>query len=150
MSKETLTAYKNAGAELVALANGLTAEQINKVPADGDWPISYIVHHIFDAETYFATRYMNILIYDNPAIVPFDEELLPAALNYENRTFSSSVKGVAGMHAVVEEMLESISDDKWSRTGNHPELGAVTLTQVLAKQAGHITEHVEQIKKLLA
>ena len=150
MSKETLNAYKNAGAELIALANTLSPDLVSKVPASGEWPISYIVHHLFDAETYFATRYMNILIYDNPPIVMFDEELLPNALEYDGRTLASSMKGLIGIHAVIEEIFEHISEDKWSRTGNHPELGAITLEQVLAKQASHLAEHVEQIRKQLA
>ena len=150
MSKETLTAYKNAGAELIALASNLSDEAINKRPADGEWPISYIVHHLFDAETYFATRYMNILIYDDPAIVMFDEERLPAGLEYEGRSIAASIKGLIGIHAVMEEIFASLNDEKWNRTGNHPELGPIALHQVVSKQASHIAEHVDQIKKLLS
>ena len=149
MSKETLVAYKQAGVDLLASVEGLSDAQLHSAP-EGEWSIAYIVHHLFDAETYFATRYMNILIYENPAIIPFDEEKLPAALAYENRSVSGSLKGLAGIHIVMEDLLSHISDEKWNRTGNHPELGAVTLTQVLAKQTGHLAEHVQQIKKLIA
>ncbi len=149
MSKETLTAYKQAGLDLLASVEGLSDAQLHAAP-EGEWSIAYIVHHLFDAETYFATRYMNILIYENPAIIPFDEEKLPAALAYENRSVSASLQGLAGIHIVMEDLLSHISDEKWNRTGNHPELGAVTLTQVLAKQTGHLAEHVQQIKKLIA
>jgi len=149
MSKETLTAYKQAGLDLLGSVEGLSDAQLHAAP-EGEWSIAYIVHHLFDAETYFATRYMNILIYENPAIIPFDEEKLPAALAYENRSVSGSLQGLAGIHVVMEDLLSHISDEKWNRTGNHPELGAVTLTQVLAKQTGHLAEHVQQIKKLIA
>ena len=149
MSKETLTAYKQAGIDFLAAAKGRSDEELNSAP-EGEWSIAYIVHHLFDAETYFATRYMNILIYENPGIVPFDEEKLPAALSYANRSVEASLQGLAGIHAVVEDLLADISDEQWGRTGNHPELGSVTLSQVLAKATSHLAEHVEQIKKTLA
>ena len=148
MSKETLAAYKKAGAEFIASAQGLTDEQLTAAPA-GEWPIAYIVHHLFDAETYFATRYMNILIYENPSIVMFDEELLPQSLSYDARSVKASLEGLKGLHTVLEDLLSHISDEKWNRTGNHPELGPITLTQVLAKQTSHLVEHAEQIRKLL-
>ena len=149
MSKETLVAYKQAGVDLLVSVEGLSNAQLHAAP-EGEWSIAYIVHHLFDAETYFATRYMNILIYENPAIIPFDEEKLPAALEYENRSVSGSLQGLAGIHIVMEDLLSHINDEKWNRAGNHPDLGAVTLTQVLAKQTGHLAEHVQQIKKLIA
>ena len=148
MSNETLAAYKTAGADFIEAASGLTPEQENFAPA-GEWSIAYIVHHLFDAETYFATRYMNILIYENPAIIMFDEELLPNALSYEGRTVAGSLAGIKGLHVALEEILGSISEDKWNRTGMHPELGPVTLTQVVAKCANHLAEHADQIRKNL-
>jgi len=147
MSKEILAAYKKAGAEFIASAQGLTREQLTSAPL-GEWSIAYVVHHLFDAETYFATRYFNILMYENPAIVLFDEELLPAALEYADRDVDASLSGLIGMHAVIEDLLSHIGEAKWQRTGMHPENGPVSLAQMVARQVAHITEHTEQIKAL--
>jgi hypothetical protein len=42
-----------------------------------------------------------------------------------------------------------VGDDEWSRSGNHPENGVMTLEDLLS-YAGHGEGHLDQIRRTLA
>ena len=144
-----MNSYKEAGKALFILAKSFDGIDTEKSAVNGEWSISKIVHHLFDAEAFFVTRYLNILVYTKPGIILFDEELLPAALQYEKRNIESSLNGLIGIHAAMEDLLLHISPRDWQRTGIHPDLGQISLSQVLAQQTSHISEHVAQINEIL-
>ncbi len=42
-----------------------------------------------------------------------------------------------------------MTEAQWSRTGIHPTRGRITLREVLALEAGHDDNHLEQLRRAL-
>jgi len=56
MTKEILAQFLAATAEFVATAESLSEEQLNRVPAPGEWSAAYVIHHLADSDAHFLVR----------------------------------------------------------------------------------------------
>lgn len=117
---------------------------------EGEWPAAFIVHHVSDAELHFAARYLAILASDNPTMVYFDEELYPEALDYKNRSITKSLAAIAGVRAMVEDVLSRIDESALARKTTAEDGKQFTLGELLAKADDHMKAHTEQLKALHA
>ena len=150
MTQELLSQFQSATAEFVIAAKALPTEKLVWVPAPGEWPATYVIHHLADSDAHFLVRFLNVLSVDNPDIIPFDEEAFPTALHYEDRNIATSLAAVEASAAQLGEILRQVDDSTWSRTGLHKERGLVTLTQLLQLTINHRVEHTAHLKGLLA
>jgi hypothetical protein len=139
---------KNTADFLDALA--LFPDRARTIAPEGEWSAAYIVHHVADGELHFAARYLHTLGSDNPLMIYFEEERYPAALNYEKRTVAKSLASIAGIRAMVLEVLSSQSDDSWSRTTTTVDGEIFTLAELVAKAGAHLVSHTDQLKALAA
>jgi len=146
MTKEILAQFLAATAEFVATAESLSEEQLNRVPAPGEWSAAYVIHHLADSDAHFLVRFLNLLSVDKPAIIPFDEEAFPSSLHYEGRSVANSLHSIKSSAAHVNDILSQISDQEWTRSGLHPERGEVTVTDVLRLTTNHRVGHIDQLK----
>jgi hypothetical protein len=55
-----------------------------------------------------------------------------------------------GLHRRWVRLLESLDDPDWGRAGLHPEIGEVTLDDILQIYAAHGEGHIDQIQRTLA
>ena len=55
-----------------------------------------------------------------------------------------------GLHERWFALLENLPEPSWSRSAFHPEIGVVTLADLLADYAHHGEQHVEQVMRLRA
>ena len=146
MTKELLTQFLSATNEFIATAESLSDDQLNRVPAPGEWSAAYVIHHLADSDAHFLVRFLNLLSVDKPEIVPFDEEAFPTSLHYEGRTVATSLHSIQSSAAHVNDILSQISDREWLRSGFHPQRGEMTLTDVLQLTTNHRVGHIDQLK----
>ncbi len=150
MTQELLSQFQSATSEFVSTAKALPAEKLVWIPAPGEWPATYVIHHLADSDAHFLVRFLNVLSVDNPHIIPFDEEAFPSSLHYEGRNISTSLDAVEASAAQLVEILRQVDESTWSRTGLHKERGVLTLTQLLQLTINHRVEHTAHLKGLLA
>ncbi len=148
MSKVLLAEYAKNCTELLELARSIGAEDLVKPPTESQWSAAFVIHHMADVDARFATRFLQILTADKPAIVAFDAEIYPAPLNYTQRNASDSLLAIAGLQAVVTNILSLVSDSDWSRVGIHSEKGEVTLSDILTLTNNHIVAHTNQLRQI--
>jgi hypothetical protein len=55
-----------------------------------------------------------------------------------------------GLHERWLALLENLSETGWKRSAFHPEIGVVTLVDLLVDYAHHGEQHVEQVLRLRA
>jgi hypothetical protein len=55
-----------------------------------------------------------------------------------------------GLHRRWVRLFESLGADDWRRAGLHPEIGAVTVDDILRIYAAHGEGHLDQIERTLA
>ena len=117
---------------------------------DGGWSAAYVVHHMADAELHFASRYLHAIGDVTPNVVPFDEEAYPERVQYALRKVKTSLAALVGIRTMATEILANATDADWKKVSKHPELGAVTLSELFEKADGHIVSHTQQLREIAA
>jgi len=138
-------------ASLTALLEGLPDAWVGATEGDGTWsPYDVIGHLIHGERTDWIPRARHILAGETRPFDPFDRaaqftESRGATLSGLLETFAAlrreNVAALVRMHLTKEDL---------SRTGRHPELGEVTLGQLLATWVVHDLDHVGQIARTMA
>jgi len=146
MSKVLENFQKNTADFLDALA--LFPDRARTIAPEGEWSAAFIVHHVADGELHFAARYLHTLGSDNPTMIYFEEERYPAALHYDQRSISKSLASIAGIRAMIFEVLSTVDEGAWSRTTTSEDGASFTLTQLVEKASSHLISHTEQLKAL--
>jgi hypothetical protein len=148
MNKALESFPKNTTDFLDAIA--LFPDRSRTLAPEGEWSAAFIVHHVADGELHFASRYLHTLGSDNPTLVYFEEERYPEALHYEKRSIAKSLASIAGIRAMIFEVLSTIDESAWSRTTTGEDGNTFTLAQLIEKANDHLVSHTEQLKALHA
>ena len=143
--QELLKKYRSTSLAFIQAAGEIKPASLNGAK-DGEWSPAFVIHHVADAEVQFGVRYANALAEDNPAIIPFDEEKFPDALQYHKRSVEASLNAMTSMHAMNYEILKNASEADWKRISTHPQRGAVTLFDLVSMGTNHTEGHVTQLK----
>jgi len=138
-------------ASLSALLVGLPETWVTATEGDGTWsPYDVIGHLIHGERTDWITRARHILAGETRPFEAFDRaaqftESQGTSLEELLATFGElrreSVAMLLGMNLRAEDL---------DRKGLHPELGEVTLEQLLATWVVHDLDHVAQIARTMA
>jgi len=138
-------------ASLAALLDGLPGTWISATEGDDTWsPYDVIGHLIHGERTDWITRARHILADESRPFDPFDRtaqftQSQGARLSELLATFANlrrdNVATLLGLNLTEEDL---------GRTGLHPELGEVTLGQLLATWVVHDLDHVAQIARTMA
>lgn len=138
-------------ASLRAWLGGLPEVWVRATEGDGTWsPYDVMGHLIHGERTDWIPRARHILAGETRAFEPFDRtaqftESQGKSLGELLATFADlrreNVAVLAGM---------KLTDDDLGRRGLHPELGEVTLGQLLAAWVVHDLDHVAQVARTMA
>jgi hypothetical protein len=148
MNKALENFQKNTADFLDALA--LFPDRARTIAPEAEWSAAFIVHHVADGELHFAARYLHTIGSDNPTMIYFEEERYPSALHYDLRSISKSLASIAGIRAMVHEVLSQVDEGAWSRITTSQDGVVFTLAQLVEKANGHLISHTEQLKALHA
>ena len=86
---------------------------------------------------------------DDPEIEPYDQEALFAGGQYSDRDAEDSFDHFEAQREQNLEYLRELPDSAAARTGRHPELGLISLGQLLNEWAFHDLGHIRQIAELV-
>jgi len=138
-------------AALFALLNSLQPDQWNTpVFSEGDtWNVATVVSHLLDSE-----RGMSIQIHKTRK----GEETIPPGFDLDrwNAGVAKRVGNLSPAEIMVAlettraktlEVMNSLHDDDWSRTGRHPSRGVITIDQYYETIHAHELIHAADIRK---
>jgi hypothetical protein len=128
----------------------LTNAQLNTPYREGGWTVRQVVHHLADSHLNGFVRMKLMLTEAGPVLKPYDQEAWAKLPDTAAMPIDSSLSILRGLHERWFALLESLSEASWSRSALHPEVGVVTLADLLADYARHGEQHVEQVTKLRA
>ena len=133
---------------LEAAVQGLSADQLQTPYREGGWTVQQLVHHIFDSHVNAYIRFRLALTETNPRITAYKEAEWAKLSDSERVPASVSLALVKGLHLRWVVMLNSMSDNDFARTLDHPENGLMTLNTMVQLYAWHGKHHVRHITAL--
>jgi DinB superfamily len=139
--------YKAGYDEVVRAMAGIAADERDWRPAPGEWSAREVVHHLADSETISGVRLRRLLIEDNPVIQGYDEADYARRFRYQERPWEPALRAFEAARATTGQLLESMTDADWRRTGTHSESGAYSAERWLRIYADHGNVHADQIRK---
>lgn len=134
---------------LKSAVSGLNDEQLDTPYRDGGWTVRQVVHHLADSHANAYLRFRWLVTEDYPTIKTYDQDVW-AALPDTRLPLNSSLGIIDGLHERWATFLEGLSDEAWARKGMHPEIGEVSLDDLLEIYSGHGAHHAGQITDLRA
>ena len=148
---EAVAILERTPATLSALIEGLPETWVRATEGDGTWsPYDVIGHLIHGERTDWIPRARHILAGETRPFEPFDRTA---------QFRESQGKSLAELLAIFAELRrENVAalvalnptDEDMDRRGQHPELGEVTLGQLLATWVVHDLDHVVQISRTMS
>ena len=158
MSVDRKTQWQQKLAEsrvaLFALLNSLHPDQWSQpVFSEGDtWTVTTVVSHLLDSE-----RGMSIQIHKTRK----GEETIPEGFDINrwnagvqkrvgNLSPAELMAGLEATRTKTLDVMNSLKDEDWARTGRHPTRGLITIEQYYETIHGHELSHAEDIKRALA
>ncbi len=146
---ELLDVYRSTPLTLRALVANVDEAQIPRQPAEGDWSIIEIVAHLADAEEMVVKRIERMLTEDDPALPAYNPEDLADVRGYRSRDLNEELDRFESVRGALTSRLEGLDDAGWTRTGQHEEVGEITVEAMTAHMAAHDAIHLAQISRIL-
>jgi hypothetical protein len=132
------------------LMGGLSEEDTQWKPAANRWSIAEVLEHLSHVEGHcFRTRVERMVSENNPAIEPYDQEAYFAAGQYSGREAEDSFDHFEEQRELNLEYLHELPATAASRTGAHPELGVMTVSNLMNEWAFHDLGHIRQIAEII-
>jgi DinB family protein len=128
-------------------ATGITEAELDRQPNDPDeWTARQIIHHVADSESMAYIRLRRLIAEDDPLIQGYSEPEWARRLHYD-RPIEPSLAVVRAVRTASVQLLESLDEAEWARTGRHTESGEYSVERWLKIYAAHPGEHAEQIRR---
>jgi hypothetical protein len=134
-----------------ALLYGLPHEWVNSNEGNNSWtPFEIVGHLILGEKTDWLPRTKLIMSNGSKEFVPFDMEGHIAVS--KGKTMSQLLDEFKILRKENLALLNSmeLTNEALDQTGIHPELGAVTLRQLLASWVVHDLTHIHQLSRVMA
>jgi DinB superfamily len=130
---------------LETLLRDVPAEILDWKPAPERWSIAEVLAHLLTIEQLYGDRAKRIVVDNNPALAKFEE---PDGAQLRKKTARQYLEDFVGLRRAHYFFWHGIPSSAANRTGIHPEMGAVTLLQLLNELANHDLGHLRQIAEL--
>ena len=126
---------------------GMTENQWDAVPIEGQWSTRQVICHLADFEIVYADRIKRVLSEDRPTFFGGDPDTFAAHLGYDGRLIYDEIKVIQSVRRQVASILSLQSPNVAERVGLHHEDGPKTLTDLLQAITKHVPHHIEFIKQ---
>jgi hypothetical protein len=127
----------------------LPADRLDQSYGPGKWSVTFILHHLADAETVLYDRVRRVLSEPRQVIWAFDQDAWAKGLDYSNLPLDISRSIYASVRAGMIYHANLRYEKDGHREFVHSETGVRTLTQELEKVASHNARHLQQIELAL-
>ena len=119
-------------------------------PAPGEWSVLELLGHAMDAEIVLAGRYRWILAHDEPAIMPYDQDLWVERLRHQDDDPQEMLALFTALRRSHLALWERTSQADRDRFGVHGERGPESFELSFRLMSGHDLFHLGQMRRTLA
>lgn len=130
---------------LELLLRDLPVEVLDWKPAADRWSIGEVLSHMNAIERLYEQRARRMVMEDSPSLAKFEGS---AEEELQKKSARQHLEEFIALRRAFVFYLHGIPSVSAGRTGQHPELGRITLSQMLHEQANHDLGHLRQIAEL--
>ena len=145
---ESLERFRRGPELLAVVLTGVYGDETDFSLAPGKWSIRQLIAHLADSELVGAQRFRQVIAEDNPALGAFDQDAWARNLDYARKQPKQSLESFRRVRAENYELLKSLPESAFERTGVHAERGPLTLRQLLEGYAEHAESHARQVQAI--
>jgi hypothetical protein len=145
---ETVERFRRGPEVLAMVLTGVYGDETDFVSAPGKWSIRLLIAHLADSEMVGAQRFRQVIAEENPPLGAFDQDAWARNLDYARKQPKQSLESFRRVRAENYELLKSLPESSFERTGVHSERGPLTLRQLLEIYADHAESHAQQMQAI--
>ena len=120
---------------------------VARTDGPGGWSILFIACHLRDYEAACIERVTDMLAHDHPTFDVWDNDDLANQNAYAAQQFDAVMADLQSRRKDLIQLLESLEEEQWARTGLHPVQGEGTVLDVVINISLHDIDHIEQITR---
>ena len=148
MRSEFIKTIEALPSQLRKEVENLSQQQLDTPYRDDGWTIRQVVHHIPDSHINSYVRFKLALTEDNPQIKTYEEHLWSELQDTFNTPIEVSLNLLESLHKRWVILLNSLTDEQFEKTFQHPEWKNITLSKTLALYSWHSKHHLAHITEL--
>jgi hypothetical protein len=142
---EVADLLESSGHAFAATLDALTPELASWRPAPGEWCINEVVGHVIEAERNgFAGRVRVILGADEPELPTWDRDRIIQDRNDCARDPKELKRELAEIRRESVKLVRSLRPEQMPRGGLHPQVGRLTVDELLHEWVHHDGNHLRQ------
>jgi hypothetical protein len=134
-----------SGRSFVGLLKALPPEAAAWRPADGAWCVNECLGHVIESEKRgFAGRIRIMLGAENPKLQTWDQTAVATARRDCERKPEELVSEFEPLRRDSIELVRSLRPEQLARPGSHPQVGRLTVGEILHEWVHHDDNHLRQ------
>ena len=130
------------------LLRDLPADLLQWKPRPDRWSVSEVLAHLAHIEQVYSERVRRIMAENSPALQKYEQPGDSDAGAYSKGSAVEHLARFTAERRAIVAFLMSVPGSAGTRTAQHSELGAITLSQMLNEWASHDLGHLRQIAEL--
>jgi len=146
---ETVNALRLTPELLAIVVHKLTAEEVRRQPAEGEWSVLEVICHLRDIEEVSLGRFRAIRDSDDAVVAGADANALARAGNYLADDPVRALAAFSEKRTAHVAELRALQPEQWERTGRHVSNGPISILNNSVHATWHDTNHLAQIARLL-
>ena len=150
LDRELIDALKSTGETLKGLLSQVSVAQAKSAKGgDENWSVVEVICHLCDAEEISLQRMQTMRDQDRPKIAGYDQEALARERNHNETNLYAALNAFIGFRERYIAALSALSSDEWERSGEHTEIGRITIFAHTLHKVSHDAIHCAQIARQL-
>jgi len=147
--KDPIAMQREAPRTLALLIPRVPQGKLTRQPAPGKWSVTEILAHLAEDELSSTWRYRQMIEYDNPPLLGFDQELWSRLGAYAAWKPREALEMFRLLREANLRMFAQLTPAQWQRHGLHAERGKLTIEDLCRHMAAHDMNHIDQIRQIL-
>jgi len=131
-----------------SLAQDIGEAGLEKSYAPGKWSGRFILAHLADCEIGFGFRWRQAAYSPGGMVQPFDQDAW--SKNYSKLESKWALGAFITARLWNIEFLKALPKEAFRNSAVHPEMGELTLQDMIEITAGHDVNHLEQLEMLVS
>jgi len=127
----------------------MSAQEMKRRPAANKWSVQEVLAHLDDIEEIgMRARVAAMIEGDNPTLPLVDQERRATEMNYSRINPSKSLAGFTRQRQANLKWLKKFKPAQLKRRGTHPEVGVISVEEMVTEWAFHDLGHLKQILEI--